>query len=321
MLVSAALVALVARTVNWASLGRLVGRADLWWAALGTALVPVVIAGLALRWLIFLRQQGLPVPLATIFQLTWAGQFFNSVLPGSTGGDVVKIFQLCRTFPARKAAAAATIVADRLIALLALMAMALLSLIIDPVPVRILSQQRMSVSAAALWLVAIVLLAAGALWLVSRMGRFTQVTRRISRTVQAMRMHLGLNRYLAAALALALAVHCVNFFSFYCFARSLSLALTYTQVVTMMPVLLFFMLLPITINGHGLRELLLIVYFAHMGTSVATSGQAGVQEMAVAVSLLGVASDLLWSLPGGLLYLLRFGGAKATAPPAVGGEV
>ena len=84
------------------------------WAIPASALVALLITLLALRWRIFLRQQGLELPFSTIFSLTWAGQFFNSVLPGSTGGDVVKIYQLCRLAPDRKAAAAATVVVDRL---------------------------------------------------------------------------------------------------------------------------------------------------------------------------------------------------------------
>src|SRR3712207_9577460 len=65
------------------------------------------------RWEIFLQQQKLALPFGTTLALTWAGQFFNSCLPGSTGGDLVKIFQLCRFWPQRKAAAASTVVADR----------------------------------------------------------------------------------------------------------------------------------------------------------------------------------------------------------------
>jgi hypothetical protein len=61
-----------------------------------------------------------------------------------------------------------------------------------------------------------------------------------------------------------------------------------------------------TINGHGLRELILIAYFTEMGITVGRSGGSGVREIAIAFSLLLVADDLLWSIPGGIWYMLRF---------------
>lgn len=42
----------------------------------------------------------------------------------------------------------------------------------------------------------------------------------------------------------------------------------------MMPVVLFLVLLPITINGHGLREVLLIGYFTQMGITASGAPRA-----------------------------------------------
>ena len=65
-------------------------------------------------------------------------------------------------------------------------------------------------------------------------------------------------------------------------------------------------MLPVTINGHGLRELLLIAYFTQMGIGIGWFGGSGVREIAVAFSLVLVANDLLWSIPGGIWYMARF---------------
>jgi hypothetical protein len=72
--------------------------------------------------------------------------------------------------------------------------------------------------------------------------------------------------------------------------------------------------LPITINGHGLRELLLIAYFTQLGVNLGARTDISVREVAVAFSLLMVANDLLWSLPGGWQYLMRFRGAGEPKP-------
>ena len=58
-------------------------------------------------------------------------------------------------------------------------------------------------------------------------------------------------------------------------------------------------MLPITITGHGLRELLLIAYFTQIGITLG-GFEGGVREIAVAFSLLLVANDLIWCIPGGI---------------------
>jgi hypothetical protein len=111
---------------------------------------------------------------------------------------------------------------------------------------------------------------------------------------------------LAAGVSLAFAMHVLNFLMVYLFSQALGMSITFLQVFAMMPVVIFFIMLPVTINGHGLRELLLIGYLSNMGITVQGDPGAGVREIAVAFSLLQVSNDLLWSMPGGLWYMIRF---------------
>ncbi|MGI9089289.1 MAG: lysylphosphatidylglycerol synthase domain-containing protein [Chthoniobacterales bacterium] len=96
------------------------------------------IAGLAWRRGSFLRSTTYRAFLQAVFTLTWADQFFNSILPGSSGGDVLKIYQVCRLAPDRKAAAASTVFVDRLSAVLALATLAAGALLIDPRPLALI---------------------------------------------------------------------------------------------------------------------------------------------------------------------------------------
>lgn len=304
--VSLALIAIIVRKVHWRELAGVLSRVDLSWAAAGCGLTAVVIAGLALRWQLLLRQQALHFPFPTIFSLTWAGQFFNSVLPGSTGGDLVKIYQLCRLAPTRKAAAVGTILTDRLSALFALLVLAAIGFVLEPAPLRLLLGDRVS-ARSAVWLA----VGGGAvgfvsLWLVLRLGRGAAWFGRVERVLDAVRTHLASGPRLVLVGALALAIHLANFSAIYLFARALDIAITYREVLLMMPVILFVVLIPVTINGHGLRELLLIGYFSYMAVNVVGRPEIRVEETAVALSLLALANDLLWSVPGGIWYALRF---------------
>jgi uncharacterized protein (TIRG00374 family) len=291
--------------VDWRALAAILAHLDARWALPSWALGLFLIAGLAFRWQLFLQQQGIQLPFITVFSLTWAGQFFNSILPGATGGDVVKIYQLCRLVPDRKAAAAATVFVDRLSALLALLVLAGIALVIDPVPLRILSAQ--SVSTRTLeWLLILLLIGALAASISFRVIRPTLWGGRLIRTLAAAKSHLSLNRKVLAALSLAFALHLLNFLIAYLFAKALGISVTYIQIAIIVPIVMLLIMFPATINGHGLRELLLIAFFTQMGITIGRSGGSGVREIAIAFSLVLVANDLLWSIPGGIWYMARF---------------
>ena len=65
-------------------------------------------------------------------------------------------------------------------------------------------------------------------------------------------------------------------------------------------------MMPVTVNGHGLREVLLIFYFTYFHIALTGYAEVGVKETVVALSVLLVANDLLWALPSGLWCLARF---------------
>jgi hypothetical protein len=299
--------------VDWSALGEVLTRVRFGWAVAGCGLTFFLIAGLALRWQIFLRQQKIALPFVTVFSLTWAGQFFNSILPGSTGGDVVKIYQLCRLAPDCKAGAAATVFVDRLTALLALTVLAAISLVIDPVPLRVLSIGSLSSKMIFSWIAGPLIAVAIVSWLMFHFFHSTHWGGRVVRTLAAVKEHLSLSWASLAAILLAFTIHLTNFAIAYLFAKALGISITYRQLLLMMPVVLFLILLPITINGHGLRELLLIGYFTEMGIRLSGRPESGPREIAIALSLLLVTNDLLWSIPGGIWYLMRFKSTQTAA--------
>lgn len=51
----------------------------------------------AVRWETILRaRSAIKLPIGGIFKITWIGQFFSSVLPGSVSGDLIKMFYVQR---------------------------------------------------------------------------------------------------------------------------------------------------------------------------------------------------------------------------------
>jgi uncharacterized membrane protein YbhN (UPF0104 family) len=88
------------------------------WALLG---IPFIVT--AVRWRGLMRPQGINMPLAKCLQLTFVGQFYSIMLPGITGGDLVKIVYAAR-LTGSKTKSFITIILDRVIGLIALMVIA-----------------------------------------------------------------------------------------------------------------------------------------------------------------------------------------------------
>ena len=72
------------------------------------------------RWYLLVRAVDLPFTLRNAVRLGMVGFFYNTFLPGSVGGDLVKAYFLARDQPGRRATAVATVVADRLVGLFGL---------------------------------------------------------------------------------------------------------------------------------------------------------------------------------------------------------
>jgi uncharacterized membrane protein YbhN (UPF0104 family) len=90
-------------------------------AAWGMLAVPFLVT--AIRWRNLMRPQGIEMPLKKCVELTFVGQFWSIVLPGITGGDLVKIVYTAR-LTGSKSKAFITILLDRVIGLVALMVIA-----------------------------------------------------------------------------------------------------------------------------------------------------------------------------------------------------
>ena len=72
------------------------------------------------RWYLLVRALDLKFTFRDAVRLGMVGFFYNTFLPGSVGGDAVKAYFLIRDQPTRRAAAFATVVADRLFGLFGL---------------------------------------------------------------------------------------------------------------------------------------------------------------------------------------------------------
>jgi hypothetical protein len=84
------------------------------------------------RWWRLLALAGCPTSWWNALRLTFLGLFFNNVMPGATGGDLVKGVVVARENPGRGAEALVTVLVDRIFGMLALALLALVVILLAP---------------------------------------------------------------------------------------------------------------------------------------------------------------------------------------------
>ncbi len=292
-------------------LGWLAGRVD--WARLGglrgldwsLAAPAVLLAGLAYplqawRWQVLLRTQDIVLPFRWVHGVFWIGQFYNSFLPGGVAGDAVRLAQLWQVAPARRAGAAASLLAERLLGLGALLALATLALGAQVAfareDERLRSLLVASVTACALLTVAE--------WSLVRPRWWEPVSTRVLGAKRAAVLHdaavaLGARGLaLTGAATLSVGVWLVDFLSLWLLAGAVGVNAGLLTVAVAAAAAYVAASLPVSIGGHGVREVSLVTVLGWLGHG--GGGDGGVALLALAFWALSVA----WCLVGGVVQLL-----------------
>lgn len=85
------------------------------------AMLLIAFAMGGLRWYLILRTFGIELRFCTVFEIYAIGAFSNAFLPGSTGGDVLRVVYVLRSVDKGKLRAAVSVFADRVVGLYGLL--------------------------------------------------------------------------------------------------------------------------------------------------------------------------------------------------------
>jgi uncharacterized membrane protein YbhN (UPF0104 family) len=284
------LMAYALRGVDWQQFIALLKNAEWrWWAA--GFLVGIAVQVLAaLRWSALARPLGFEFPRWLFIWRFFEGSFFSLCLPSSIGGDVVKAYRLGDTTP-RRLLAGCSVLADRLTGLAALGVLAGAALVAT----------EQSLGMPATLLVAGLLLAVAVLAFRIGVGSLDRLLDLLPTRHPARHFIAQLLPYherpqlMSRAVAWSLLVQAGGAISVALIARSLGVVQPLTIWFSVIPLTALAMVLPISINGVGVRENALAILLAPHGVS---------QEKAIAIGLLWLASQIATGLIGGLLFLL-----------------
>lgn len=265
------------------------------------AVPAVFLAGLAYplqawRWQKLLATQAIRPPTGWVHAVFWVGNFYNSFLPGGIAGDGVRLHCTWRVAPDRKAGAAASIIADRLLGFAALLVLAVTALGLqlglnggqaELQSVFVLS----AVALSGLLLLSVFL--AQPRWWTPWAGRWlgAERTAALGLAFGSIGAH---RRTLLAVITLSVAVWLLDFVALWLLAGSIGLAVGPLEITVAAAAAYVAATLPISIGGHGVREGTLVVVLGWLGVGAAQPGLV----LLLAAALWAVTTG--WSLLGGL---------------------
>ena len=256
-----------------------------------------------LRWKALLDAQGMMLPFWRVFVLYFIGHFFNVLMPGAVGGDLVKAYYVAKEAHHKRTEAVSTVLIDRVIGLLALIGLCAVIMVIR-LPFFLKYPET---KAALVFNAALLGGAVAGLCVVFRRNVFEQwkLFRRleertalggiISRVYGA--FHLCMNRpsVLFKTLVYSIVNHVTLIVSAFFIGQSLEVAIPFSDYVTVFPIVNAVGAIPITPGGLGTREVAAKFLLGTVGVPAVT---------AVPLSLLQYAALMSWSLVGGVIYFV-----------------
>lgn len=269
------------------------------WLAIAFSLQAPGLLISAHRWRILARAQGDDVPLLFLIKSYLVAMFFNNFLPTRFGGDVVRIWDGSK-YSKSLVKSSAIVLVDRATGIIVLFLFALTAALF-----RLDMAGRVPVIWAAL-ILGLAGLAGLAFFFLPVFGRWLQKfpARGVLKKIQqkAIDFRTTIIAYKkkpvefarASAWAVVLQLNVILFY--FLIGRALHLTIPLLDYFIFIPLVLLIQIIPITINGLGLREGAYIEIFKFYGIPV---------ESAWSFSIIEIAFGLVLGLIGGAIYVSR----------------
>ena len=291
--------------LNWSEFGQIVRKVDGGWLGLAVLTYGGVVGISIVRWHLLLEVAGAAVGWVRTAQLSLAGLFFNSVLPGMMGGDVMRAYWAAQDAPQARPAAVVSILLERVLGLTATVGVG--AALILPHWSDLTAHPVTRAGAYAFLLVSAILLvllvllahpASGKVWRGNDLSAWRKAA-----GAGAEACHVCLTHPVGAGAGLGLSViaQLLLVTLFFSVSQGMGLDVGFWQMASVLPMVAMITVLPITWNGLGLREAAFVTFLGTFGIPTAAS---------VAISLIGFAVILAWNLVGGLVYLTTGVGKK-----------
>lgn len=300
--VSLALLAILFSRIDAATLWATARRASLLWltAALGVYFVNVLVS--TWRWHLLLDAQAVTMRLRTLLGSFLVATFFNNFLPSNIGGDVIRIRDSAKEAHS-KTLATTVILVDRALGLMGLVLVAAIGATVATSPGR----GQAPILPIWLWtgLIVAAVVSAPAVLAPEGVGRLLQplavlhpewIGGRIDTFTTTLARFREKPTALARAFGGAVVVQALLVLFYAAVVYALGVRVGVSDLAVVVPISLVAQMLPVSVNGFGVREATFSFYFSRIGLPI---------ESALLVSLIAAAVVMVFSLSGAAVYVSR----------------
>ncbi len=284
---------------------------DVLYFVLGALCYFLTVGFSATRWWWLMRVNGLGIRLMQAQRFTWIGIFFNNVVPGQTGGDLIKALYIVKSCPSQRLPALVSVVVDRIIGLASL---ALLGALVV-----IFAYERFQTLALGIWGVLLAVVLLGTVAFSRRIRRVVRladlldklpakISYSLKQIDQAIYFYRSHSKGILLWLLAGMGNHGISVLSVVLMGQALGVGMPAAEYFVLIPVINIVSALPLGPNGWGVGEALYGQLFSQYGAA----HLSGVPDAARIMATRGVALSVLyrlhltcWSLLGGIAVLLE----------------
>ncbi|WP_420265260.1 lysylphosphatidylglycerol synthase transmembrane domain-containing protein [Candidatus Magnetominusculus dajiuhuensis] len=281
VLVSGAILYVLLSKVDLNRVFSLLRNMDMLYFSLGCLLNVVTVGFISRRWQLFISDD---IPLSKLFSLNMIGLFFNNIMPGTTGGDAVKVYYVYKK-TGSGLIAAGSVFMDRYIGLANIIFIGLAAMMFG--------LNRLAGTGVEFFTPAVTLAFVVGSFIVFGFrlgGRFSSV----AKFYEYFHLYMRDTKAIALSFMLTSAAQLIAIGCVYLVAVGLGVKIGVLDLLIFVPIIVLIAAIPISISGFGLRE----------GAFVLLLKRAGIaEEMAIAISFGWYLTTLLASLPGFIFYL------------------
>lgn len=249
------------------------------------------------KWMLLLRAQAIScIPFSRLLALYFIGAFFNSFLPTEVGGDVVRSYEVGKT-SGKHLESLAAVAMDRLTGFSMLIFYGMLGLFLNWSLAHELKLTYIVLGVCVIIVTLITLLVNRSFgrWF-KKLISFQQLQKIVDKLHSLYEAFYLYKKNVAVLLKVMVISAVFQFYTIwftYALMQCLSIDLSFSKMILVVPVITILGMLPITISGIGVREGAFVYIFSHMGIPPAQS---------LVLALLYRFALIFYALIGGVVY-------------------
>lgn len=253
------------------------------------------------KWKKILRVYQIDIPLLILSKSYWVGMFFNMFMPGATGGDLVKAYDISKLSQSGLKPYVSVLI-ERVTGLLGIFANIFIGLIVA-YRFNVKIDNRVFYACFLLFMLFVFMI-----WLIYNkefikriplqqwISKKLNIEKKLKEIYESIYVFKNRKKLIAYIIVLSLIFHFVAVVIAYIIALAIGINISFLYFWVFVPLISGITLMPISINGIGVRDITYITCFGQVGVS---------SSSAFSLSLTVFGTVLLLSSFGGIIYAFR----------------